>query len=142
MLLSLVPSACAGLSGPSETALAVYEAADEGDLERLESYYSEDLAAAMEGPVGQMTGGTPGLADHLARGGILEDVEVLDEQESGDTAHVTLKVTYDEAELAERNAGEAFGEPNPAEQELPLIREGGEAGGSWKVAASYLIGTE
>ena len=109
MLLSLVPSACAGLSGPSETALAVYEAADEGDLERLESYYSEDLAAAMEGPVGQMTGGTPGLADHLARGGILEDVEVLDEQESGDTAQVRLMVTYEEAAQAERDAGELFG---------------------------------
>ncbi|HEV2743951.1 MAG TPA: DUF4878 domain-containing protein [Rubrobacter sp.] len=142
MLLSLVPSACAGLSGPSETALAVYEAADEGALERLESYYSEDLRAAMEGPVGQMTGGTPGLADHLARGGILEDVEVLDEQESGDTAQVRLMVTYEEAAQAERDAGELFGEPNPAEQDLPLVREGGEAGGSWKVAASYLTGTE
>lgn len=88
----------------------------------------------MEGPVGQMTGGTAGFADHLARGGILEDVEVLDEQESGDTAHVRLKVSYEEAGQAERDAGELFGEPNPAEQGLPLVREGG----SWKVAASYL----
>ena len=134
MGLQLAASACAGLSGPSETALAVYDAADEGDLEKLESYYSEDLAAGMEGPVGQMTGGTAGFADHLARGGIVEDVEVISEQQSGDTAHVRLLVRYDEAALAERNAGELFGEPNPAEQGLPLVREGGR----WKVAASYL----
>lgn len=116
-----------------ETALAVYEAADEGDLEKLESYYSDDLTAVMEGPVGQRTWGTPGFADHLARGGILEDVEVLGEQESGDTAYVRLKVTH-EAALAERNAGELFGVPNPAEQGLPLVR----GAGSWRGAASYL----
>jgi hypothetical protein len=127
-------SACAGVSGPSETALAVYEAADEGDLEELESYYSEDMAAAMEGPVGQATGGTAGFADHLARGGIIEDVRVISEQQSGDTAHVRLEVRYDEAALAARNEGELFGEPNPAEQGLPLVREVGR----WKVAASYL----
>lgn len=86
---------------------------------------------AMEAPIGQMTGGTAGFAEHLARGGIVEDLE---EQESGDTAHVRLKVSYDAAALAERNAGEAFGEPNPAEQCLPLVREDG----SWKVVASYL----
>ncbi len=137
-LAALAGSACSGLSGPSETALAVYEAANEGDLEELESYYSEDLRTAMEGPVGQMTGGTAGFADHLARGGIVEDVEVISEQQSGDTAHVRLKVSYDEAALAARNEGELFGEPNPAEHGLPLVREGGVAGGRWKVAASYL----
>lgn len=88
----------------------------------------------MEGPVGQMTGGTAGFAEHLARGGILEDVEVISEQASGDTAHARVEVRYDEAGQTERDAGEGLGEPNPAEQGLPLVREDG----SWKVAASYL----
>jgi ketosteroid isomerase-like protein len=134
LLILVLPLSCAAQDSPSETTLALYDAANKGDLEELESYYSEDLAAAMDGPVGQMTGGTAGFADHLARGGIIEDVRVASVQESGDTAHVRLEVRYAAAALAQRNAGEAFGEPNPAAQGLPLVREDG----AWKVAASYL----
>ena len=125
---------CSGASSPSEITLAVYDAANEGDLEELESYYSEDLTAAMEEPIGQMTGGTPGFADHLARGGIVEDVEVLSAQESGDTADVDVQVTYDRQALAQRNEGELFAEDNPVRQGLPLVDEDG----SWKVSVSYL----
>lgn len=88
----------------------------------------------MEVPLGGMTGGTAGFAGHPARGGISGGVEVLDEQNSGDTAHVRLKVKYEGAAQAQRDAGELFGVPNPAEQGLPLVR----GGGSWRVAASYL----
>lgn len=136
LLLAIIAAAsgCSGVSGPEETTLAVYEAANEGDLEKLESYYSEDLAAAMEGSMGQMTGGTPAFADHLARGGIIEDVEILGVQQSGDAADVTIRVTYDEQALDQRNEGELFAEDNPVNQGLPLIREGS----GWKVSVSYL----
>ena len=127
-------SGCSGALGPGETALAVYEAANEGDLEKLESHYSEDLAEGMEGPIGELTGGTPGFADHLARGGIIEEVEVLDVQESGDTADVDVWVTYNTAGLEERNEGELFAEDNPVKQGLPLVNEDG----SWKVSVDYL----
>ncbi len=130
--------ACSGLSGPEETTLAVYEAADDGDLDELESYYSEDLTAAMDSSLGQLTGGTEGFADHLARGGIIEDVRVDSVQENGDFAHVSVIVRYDEAELAERNEGGLFPEDNPVRQGLPLVRERGEAGGAWKVSVDYL----
>lgn len=120
--------------GPEETTLAVYEAAHEGDLEKLESCYSEDLAAAMEGPIGEMTGGTLGFADHLSRGGIIEDVEILGLQQGGDTANVRVQTTYDREELAQRNEGELFPEDNPVEQGLSLVREDG----SWKVSVTYL----
>jgi hypothetical protein len=138
LVLTTLASACSGLSGPEETTLAVYEAANDGDLEELESYYSEYLAAAMDDSLGQLTGGTEGFADHLARGGIIEDVRVLSVQQSGDLAHVSVAVRYDDAELAERNEGELFPEDNPVDQGLPLVREGGEAGGAWKVSVDYL----
>ena len=140
LLLFLLPaiiaavSGCSGALGPGETVLAVYEAANEGDLEKLESYYSEGLAEGMEGPIGELTGGTPGFADHLARGGIIEDVEVLDVQESGDTADVDVWVTYNKAELEERNEGDLFAEDNPVKQGLPLVNDNG----SWKVSVDYL----
>lgn len=114
--------------------LSVYEAANEGDLERLESYYSEDLATAMEGPAGEMTGGTPGFADHLMRDGIIEDVEILGVQQSGDTADVSIRGTYGREEFAQRNEGELFPEDNPVKQGLPLVREDD----SWKVSIAYL----
>ncbi|MGF1471730.1 MAG: hypothetical protein ACFB50_08325 [Rubrobacteraceae bacterium] len=114
--------------------MAVYDAANEGDLERLESYYSEDLAEAMEGLIGEMTGGTPGFADHLSRGGIVEDVEVLSVGRSGDTADVDVRVTYDQEALDQRNEGELFAEENPIRQGLPLVNDGG----SWKVSDDYL----
>lgn len=136
LLLALVAAAsgCSGALGPGETTLAVYEAANEGDLEKLESYYSEDLAAAMEGSISEMTGGTPSFADHLARGGIIEDVEILSVQQSGDTADVDIRVTYDQEALDRRNEGELFAEDNPVRQGLPLVGEDG----SWKVSVSYL----
>jgi hypothetical protein len=90
----------------------------------------------MEGPLGQATGGTPGLADHLARGGIIEDVSIENVQTSGDVSRVTVVVTYDEAALARRNAGATFPEDNPVRQVLPLVREDG----SWKISADYLRG--
>jgi hypothetical protein len=136
LLLAIIAavSGCSGALGPGETTPAVYEAANEGDLEKLESYYSADLAEGMEGTIGEMTGGTPGFADHLARGGIIEDVEVLDVQESGDTADVDVWVTYNKAALEERNEGELFAEENPVKQGLPLVNEDG----SWKVSVDYL----
>lgn len=91
----------------------------------------------MEGPIGQMTGGTPGLADHLARGGIVEDVRVESEQASGDVARVELVVTYEREGLRRRNAGATFPEDDPVRQTLPLVREDG----LWKISADYLRGT-
>ena len=134
LLLLAGMSGCSGVSGPSETTLAVYDAANEGDLDKLESYYSEDLTAGMEGSIGQMTGGTPGFADHLSRGGIIEDIEVLDAQQSGDTADATVRVTYNKEALKQRNEGELFAEDNPVNQGLPLVQEGG----AWKISVDYL----
>ncbi len=136
LLLAVIAAAsgCSGVSGPEETTLAVYDAANEGDLDKLESYYSEDLTAGMEGSIGQMTGGTPGFADHLSRGGIIEDIEILSAQQTGDTADVDIRVTYDREALDQRNEGELFAEDNPVNQGLPLIREDG----TWKVSVDYL----
>lgn len=138
ILLSFAASACGAgqQSTPSETTLAVYEAAEEGDLDLLESYYSEDMAEGMEGTIGDVIGGTPGMADHLARGGAIEEIRVEDVEASGDVARVTVFIRYDEAAIEERNAGDAFGEDNPVTQTLPLIKEEG----SWKVSADYLRG--
>lgn len=138
LVASVMASACgaAQQSTPTETTLAVYDAADEGDLDLLESYYSEDLADGMEGPIGDAIGGTPGMADHLARGGSIEDIRIEDVDTSGDLAQVTVFIRYDEAAIEERNAGDAFGEDNPVTQTLPLVNEEG----AWKVSADYLRG--
>lgn len=138
-LLAFVSScgAAGSLGGsPSETTLAVYDAADDGDLDELETFFSEELAEGMEGPIGSAIGGTPGMADHLARGGAIEEIRVEDEDISGDLARITVFIRYDQGEVDDRNAGDAFGEDNPVEQTLPLIREDGV----WKVSADYLRG--
>lgn len=138
VLLTLIAGACGAgqQSTPPETTLAVYEAAGEGDLELLEGFYSEDLSEGMEGPIGEAIGGSPGMADHLARGGAIEEIRVEDVETSGDLAQVTVFIRYDEDALEERNAGDTFGEDNPVTQTLPLINEEG----SWKVSADYLRG--
>ena len=135
---SVTLSACGATQPgtPTEAALAVYEAANEGDLDLLEVYYSEDLAQGMEGPIGDAIGGTPGMADHLARGGAIEEIRVEDVDASGDLARVTIFLRYNEAAMEQRNAGDAFGEDNPVTQTLPLVQEDG----TWKVSADYLRG--
>jgi hypothetical protein len=50
-LLHLLLISCAGALGPSETTLTVYRAANDGDVERLGSFYSEYLAAVVRGPI-------------------------------------------------------------------------------------------
>jgi hypothetical protein len=130
LTLSLLPS-CSS-SSPSATVKAIYEAANEVDYERFESYYSEDMAEAMEGGMGRAVGGTQGLADWLTRGGIVQKVEITDEEIRGEGAEVSYRVYYGEAEQQGRNEGDLFGEENPEARDLTLAQEGG----SWKMSVA------
>ena len=124
--------ALAGCGSSSKSPAEVVEhallAADRGDYEEVESYYSDSLADQMQSGMGLLFNGTDGFAEYYTRSGDLSRVEIISQEIDGDRARVEATLFY-EGPVSDTDYF-YFGSGEPVEQSVwELARESG----GWKL---------
>ncbi len=134
VLLALVVALLGGCGAagksPGEVVEAALVAANKGDYEEVENYYSNGMKDQMRRGMGLFIGGTEGFAEYYTRSGDLEDVEITSEEVDGKRARVEATLTYT-GPLA-GGVYFAYGEEETEGSTLELVRESD----GWKLTAN------
>lgn len=98
LLLIAAPLLLAGCAtqaeSPGDALSSALDAANDGDYDTLESYYSDDMHQQARGGIIAMFGGSDGFAQYYTRSGQLDEVEVTDEHTEDDRARVEATLHY------------------------------------------------
>ncbi len=133
-LLALVAALLGGCGAagksPGEVVEAALVAANKGDYEEVENYYSGGMKHQMRRGMGLVVGGTEGFAEYYTRSGDLEEVKITSEEIDGKRARVEATLTYT-GPLAE-GVYFAYGEEEAEESTWELVRESD----GWKLTAN------
>lgn len=89
---------CRGTSpfqkSPGEVVKAFYAAANEGRYSDAKGLLSEDARKAIDGELGQLSGGFKKFCDENTKDGTISQVEILSQEIRGEGATVVDKITY------------------------------------------------
>jgi hypothetical protein len=86
---------------PSSVVKEFFALANEGKYTDAEKLLSTEFKGALNGVIGQMTGGIKGLCDDVTKNGTLTRVEVVSEEVRGEGATVIAKLHFKDGSTKE-----------------------------------------
>jgi hypothetical protein len=93
-LCVLATSGCGNANSPSAVVKAFYMAANDGKYSEAEDMLTKEAKDAVNGPLGQMSGGFKGICDKNTKKGTISSVDVVSEDIRGEGASVTVTIHF------------------------------------------------